>query len=116
MGWKVINMKRRSSDGYVLEVSSTYEKEDTPGYARKTFFHTFEGQPSADFIPYEDLTESVVIGWVKNELGSSIVSATETKIDAEAATKKTAILNPTEINGTPWQNANDPAAGGGAIG
>jgi len=115
MSWKVLNMKRRSSDGYILEVSSAYEKEDVPGYARKKLNNTFTGTPGDGFTPYEDLTEAIVLGWVKDSLGAEEVSSIETSIDAEAAAKKQAIENPVNADGLPWSNENDPAASSGGL-
>lgn len=40
---------------------------------------TFDA-PSEDFTPYEDLTEDVVLGWVKDQLGPDGVAAAENTI------------------------------------
>ena len=68
MSWKVLNTKRRTADGYVIDVTSAYEKQTGLGYSRKVFNETFEGTPGTGFIPFEDLTEDVVLQWVKNRL------------------------------------------------
>jgi hypothetical protein len=101
--WTVLEMNHRTSDGYVVEVSAACEKKDGPGYARKVFINEYEGTPGAGYIPYEDLTEEVVLGWVKDSLGSEVVSQTETSIDAQALANKQAIENPTVESGKPWE-------------
>jgi hypothetical protein len=56
---------------------------------------------SVDFVEYDDLTEEVVIGWVKAELGEDGVKAKEDNIAAQINKKE----NPpaaTEGSGVPW--------------
>tara|TARA_R110001632_G_scaffold26779_1_gene72165 strand:+ start:294 stop:605 length:312 start_codon:yes stop_codon:yes gene_type:complete len=102
MAWKVLNMEHKTSDGFVIEVTSAYEKQDGPGYASELFSSVFEDVVGPDFIPYEDLTEEVVIGWVKEDLGPDAVIAAETSVDQLAAVKKQEIENPTIESGIPW--------------
>ena len=53
---------------------------------------TFNPDPSATgFVPYEELTEEVVLGWVWGE-----VSKSETESALEAS------LTPSTATGTPW--------------
>lgn len=56
---------------------------------------------SVDFVEYDDLTEDVVIGWVKSVLGEDRVKAMEDDIAAQMDAQE----NPpaaTEGNGVPW--------------
>mgnify|MGYP001057527911 FL=1 len=102
MAWKVLNMEHKTSDGFVIEVTSTYEKEDGPGYASEIFLNEFEEVVGPEFIPYEDLTEEIVLGWVKEALGADKVAEVELTVNQLAATKKQEIENPTVESGTPW--------------
>ena len=102
MAWKILNMEHKTSDGFVIEVTSTYEKKDGSGYASLLFVNEFEETAGSEFIPYEDLTEEVVIGWVKDALGTEEVNKTEASVNALAATKKQEIENPTIEPGLPW--------------
>jgi hypothetical protein len=102
MAWKINNMQHKTTDGFVIEVLSAYEKQDGPGYASKLFSNKFEEIAGPEFIPYEDLTEDIVIGWVKDSLGPEEVLAVETSVDALAATKKEYIENPPVESGKPW--------------
>lgn len=52
------------------------------------------------FIPYEDLTESIVIQWVKDEMGADQVAAHEANVQAQIDKQK----NPTTASGVPWSN------------
>jgi hypothetical protein len=101
--WTVLDMNHRTSDGYVIEVTSACEKKDGPGYARKVFINEYEGTPGTGYIPYEDLTEEVVLDWVKDSLGPEVVSQTEEDINAAALANKQAIENPTVEDGKPWE-------------
>jgi hypothetical protein len=100
--WKVLEMNHQVSDGYVVEVTTVCEKKDGPGYARKVFISEYEGVPGTGYIPYEDLTEEVVLSWVKDDLGAGVVLQTETNIDAAALANKEAIVNPPLKSGVPW--------------
>ncbi len=102
MAWKILNMEHKTSDGFVIEVTSAYEKQDGPGYASLLFVNEFEETAGPEFIPYEDLTEEVVIGWVKDALGAEEVNKTEASVNALAATKKQEIENPAIEPGLPW--------------
>lgn len=102
MAWKINNMQHKTSDGFVIEVSSAYEKQDGPGYASELFLNEFEEVAGPEFVPYEDLTEDIVIGWVKDSLGAEEVLAIQNRVGALAATKKEYIENPPVESGKPW--------------
>ena len=54
--------------------------------------------PEADAIPYPQLTEAIVIGWVKDQLGDEKVTEIDAALDAQIAEK----LTPTTSTGVPW--------------
>ena len=63
------------------------------------FFTPQEGQPN--YIPYEDLTNDIVIGWVKAQLGENGVLSVEETLAAQVE----ALINPTpspEPTPLPW--------------
>lgn len=116
MSWKILDMQRRTSDGFVIEVLSCYKVQDGQGYARKTFNQEFGGAAGPGFIPYEDLTEEIVIGWVKDGLGPEVVSETESVVTAEALANKQEIEAPKVEGGIPWEeNSFDPTDGSDGI-
>ena len=53
---------------------------------------------SSEFVSYDDLTESVVMGWVKDSLGEEEV----TNIEEVLTAKVTAQMSPTSQTGLPW--------------
>jgi len=101
--WKILDMIHTVSTGEVITVYSAYEVEDTVTAVRKVFENEFSADPSdPEYIPYEDLTEAIVIGWVKDALGATVVSDTEAEVQAAFNVKKQEIENPTEADGLPW--------------
>ena len=98
--WRVVDMTRNLTDGYVSNVSYvceiTYEQNDTTNsYAHSD---VIELERPETLIPYADLTNDIVIGWVKEAIGAAACTATETKIVAEV----NELLSPSLGYGTPW--------------
>ena len=59
---------------------------------------TLDSNQSSTFIPYDQLTQEIVLGWVWAGLGDEAKAALEAKLTA----KVEAQLNPTTAQGTPW--------------
>ena len=49
-------------------------------------------------IPFEELTQEVVVGWVKDKLGEEQVASTEAALAAQIAEQ----LSPVKMSGVPW--------------
>ena len=60
---------------------------------------------SPDFVPYENLTEEIVLGWVKEQLTDLKVS----QIEGQLASVLDQKINPTTSVGRPWAQAEEPA-------
>ena len=103
--WQVNTLERELADGYVNKV--IYRVDGSDGT------YTFRGTGEVDLpkpetlIPYRDLTETQVIGWVKAKLnenkdedGNTIdqVANIETAIENGVNIQKT----PTHGTGVPW--------------
>ena len=54
--------------------------------------------PESNAIPYPQLTEEVVVGWVTDKLGQEKVTEIETALDAQITEK----LTPSTSTGVPW--------------
>jgi hypothetical protein len=54
--------------------------------------------PESDGIPYPQLTEEVVVGWVKDKFGEEKITEIEAALDAQITEK----LTPTTSAGVPW--------------
>ena len=57
-----------------------------------------------DWIAYEDLTQSDVVGWVEDDIGEDELADMKSKLDAQIAEE----VNPTEESTTdmPWDEDN----------
>jgi hypothetical protein len=61
---------------------------------------SFDAKDPSDptFIPYANLTEAQVVGWLKEAMGADTVAAHEANVEAQIAAQK----NPTQAAGVPW--------------
>ena len=99
--WEINELERDLSDGYVNKViyrvkglSDSVEKARATGEIN---FVKPESLPS-DFVAYDSLTSSTVLGWVTTSLGTDQVTAIETNLEAEV----TEAVTPTVAVGVPW--------------
>lgn len=105
--WSVQNMTRVLDDGFVINVAwaCTASATGVQGafYGGKSTFAAPDSN-APDFIPYDQLTEEVVLGWVYDALGDQKV-----EIEATLTAKVEAQLNPVTANGLPWDNTPEQA-------
>lgn len=98
--WKIYDLKRTIADGVVTEVTYACESEYSGSGTRKIGDLAVVGSADdADFVPYEDLTQAIVLGWVT---GSVDTASIETANSASIAASIVARAAITESNGTPW--------------
>lgn len=102
--WGIVNLERHLSDGVVYTSHYTVNAERTTAGGETLTASAYGSVGFSDpdpkkFIPYEDLTPEIVIGWTQDALGGA-----EKVIEIEAAL--TADLdqqeNPTSASGLPW--------------
>ena len=101
--WQVNTMQRELADGYVNKVIYRVNGED----GTYSFRATGEVDlPKPDtLVPYADLTESTVIGWVKARIGELNTAGTGPSVaDIEAAVENgvNEQKTPTTGVGKPW--------------
>ena len=97
--WEVNTLQRELSDGYVNKVIYRVKGSDGTYETRATGEVDLE-KPDT-LIPYKDLTEEKVIGWVKAKLDAQeagTVAKIEAAIDANIAAQKTPVYG----TGKPW--------------
>ena len=98
--WKIYDLKRITSDGFITDVTYACESEFSGSSTRKIGDLTLSGSTSEPgFIPYEDLTESEVLGWVSSNVDENAI---ETENSASIAQNIKARAAITISNGTPW--------------
>ena len=98
--WKIYDLKRTITDGVVNQVTwaceSHYDNMDT----RTTGELLVSGSASeSGFIPYSDLTEDDVLGWVSSNINQSLIESQNSASIASYIVSTAAI---TEDTGLPW--------------
>ena len=95
--WEVNTLERELTDGYVKK--AIYRVIGLDGSEEKV---RATGEVELDkpdtLIPYKDLTESTVLGWVKTKLGTDEVVGIEKSLKDEI----TLLNTPVTANGKPW--------------
>jgi hypothetical protein len=94
--WKIVQLEREIHDGYVFNVHWGIIVQEGNHYARVYGLLALQ-RPEGELIPYEDLTEEIVISWVKEKLGND-VSEYEDSLLAQIELQK----NPPTATGIPW--------------
>ena len=94
--WKIVNMERDASTGFVNTVHWTCSDADAEGNAGSTYGSI--GLSGELVTPFEQLTEAQVIGWVKEAMGAETVAAHEAAVAAQIAEAKA----PKVATGMPW--------------
>ena len=108
--WSVTNMQRTDADGAVFLIywSMVAASDGTPSYTATEGgkLRTTPDASAPDFIPYADLTEADVLGWVYNSLITGDETAAEAKArveaDRTAKVQKQIDAAATTASGTPW--------------
>lgn len=102
--WKIFDTRYQVSNGLVIKVvyGCTVRLENL--IDRKVGELELVGDPnSPDFIPYENLTEEIVVGWVKTALGAAEVSSIESALQTSVTEQKAIQDAITEKSGLPWR-------------
>jgi len=94
--WKIAQLDRETADGYVFTAHYTVEASDETYKAGAYGSIGFE-KPET-LVPFADLTEEVVVGWVKDKLTAEKVTEVEAALQTQLDEQKT----PTKASGTPW--------------
>lgn len=95
--WKINDLRRRISDGFVLFASATVTCSKGDGVEKVELQSNYSrnlAEPES-LIPFKDLNEEQVIGWIKAEMGSDAVTAFETDLKTQLDAK-------IEQTGKPW--------------
>jgi len=97
--WDIANMERNVSDGVVFTVHYTVTRYKEGEQAGAYGSVGLEAPDPASMVPYPNLDEPTVIGWVKEALGGDEkVTEIDAALDAQIDEK----LAPTKTSGVPW--------------
>ena len=95
--WAVANLERETDDGFVFTAHYTVNAADDT-YSSGAY-GSIDFERPENLVPFADLTEEQVIGWVKEALGgdekvAEIKAALQSQINEQRT--------PTKASGTPW--------------
>jgi len=95
--WKIAQLERETADGYVFTAHYTVDANDGT-YSAGAYGSVGLEKPET-LVPYADLTEEQVVGWVKAAIGgddkvAEVEAALQKQLDEQKA--------PTKATGTPW--------------
>jgi len=96
ISWNIANLERETSDGYVFTAHYTIDANDGT-YSAGAYGSIGLERPET-LIPYSDLTKELVVGWVKDKLGTEQVEAIEAALQAQLDEQHA----PTKAAGLPW--------------
>lgn len=110
--WRIADLDYKTADGYVFTahwtVTATSSELDSGNKPYKADSYGSVGlERPSNLIPYEALTEEIVVGWVKAKLGAEEVSQIESSLAAEILEMK----KPKEESGLPWVSHEEIEAG-----
>jgi hypothetical protein len=92
--WAIANMEHYTSDGVVFTVHYTVNAEDGTYSSGAYGSVGLEKPEPGSMIPYADLTEEIVVGWVKEKFGTEkvaeIEAALQSQLDEQHAPSKAA--------------------------
>jgi hypothetical protein len=93
--WQVVQTNYNTIDKFITTVHYTVNAIDGD-YTASTYGTVgYTEQPDEQYIPYAELTEAEVVGWVQESLGKDTV---EEGLAAQIETQK----NPVQESGLPW--------------
>jgi hypothetical protein len=96
VSWKIAQLERETADGFVFTAHYTVDAKDD-AYSAGAYGSIGFERPE-NLIPYADLTEDEVIGWVKDALGADKVDEVEAALQNQIDQQR----NPTQTAGVPW--------------
>ena len=111
----------RQCDDYLIGPAGPYEGDPrviftvhwqcTDGPGRTYSSATLEPFAGGEFVPWDTVTEEMVVGWLHDKMGAEEVA----RIDADVTAKREHIETPTTGRGTPWTALDELAASDEAI-
>jgi hypothetical protein len=99
VSWRIANLERETSDGFVFTVHYTVDAADGT-YTAGAYGSLGLERPEGELIPFNQLTEAIVVEWVKEKLGAEAVANIEAALQAQLDEQH----QPTKAAGLPWVN------------
>lgn len=96
--WAIANLERETADGLVITVHYTVNA-DNGVYTSGAYGSLGLERPEDEMIPFSQLTEEIVVQWVKDKFGEEKVAEIEAALQAQIDEQQ----SPTKAAGVPWQ-------------
>ena len=94
------NLDRTNPSGFVTTVHWSTSKTSGENTASQYGTESFEATEGS-FVPFDQLTQEMVTGWLKERWGAEGLAAKEAALDAQLA----ALATPPVLSGLPWASA-----------
>ena len=94
--WKIANLERETEDGFVFTAHYTVNADD--GTYTSGAYGSLGFERPDNLVPFSQLTEATVIGWVKEKLGEEKVTEIEAALQSQIKEQQ----HPTKAAGVPW--------------
>jgi hypothetical protein len=96
--WGIANLERHTADGIIFTVHYTVAANDGTYSAGAYGSINFQRPEEENLIPFADLTEKIVVGWVQNALGDEKVAEVEAALQGQLDEQR----HPSRAAGVPW--------------
>jgi hypothetical protein len=94
--WNIANLERETEDGFVFTAHYTVNADD--GTYTSGAYGSIGFERPDNLIPFSQLTEATVVGWVKEKFGEEKVAEIEAALQSQIDEQK----HPTKAAGVPW--------------
>lgn len=94
--WAIANLERETADGFVFTAHYTVNAND--GTYSSGAYGSLGFERPDNLIPFSELTEATVVGWVKEHFGAEKVAEIEAALQAQIDEQRA----PSKASGVPW--------------
>jgi hypothetical protein len=94
--WRIANLERETQDGFVYTAHWVIDAND--GTYSSGAYGSVGFERHDDLVPFSELSEEMVVGWVKEHFGAEKVAEIETSLQQQLDQQR----NPTKAAGVPW--------------
>ena len=102
--WKILNLKRKPNTGLVIEVTYVMNFDLNGEKDRNIGMIELVGDENdPNFVLFEELTEEIVLNWVKGDLGEEKIQEIENRFQLNLEERIERKANPEFLQGLPWK-------------
>lgn len=100
ISWHIANLERETTDGFVFTAHWTVNAVEGEGEEQFSAgaYGSIGLERPENLVPYDNLTEEMVVQWVKEKMGEEAIETMEAALLAQIAEQKA----PSKAGGVPW--------------